>query len=803
MQKRRTWITDGRPRGMQHESYAEYKRAKFNFRSTQQKAIYEFENQQLINIDESSEHDIRLFWRLINAKNGKRSNHCFELNYNEYKAETPQNIANTFASYFKDLYSFNDDEDVLAEDPLLQQDLLTLPKVISIDDIFKQLKKLKKRKAPGIDKIQNEHLIYGGRTLHQCLSNLFSAMLKYSYVPLAWKIGITIPIYKGGNKAKTNPDSYRAISLLPSMYKLFEKVIHENILNALSKRNQKFPSVQQQGYQKQLGSETVAFNLHEAIYSTLEQSDTAYVAFLDTHKAFDTVWHKGMLHKLKLLGIDPQYLNLISNAYHNIQSIVSINTYQSAPFNIKRGIRQGGVLSSLLYIIFINDLVEELDKSNLGVSICDIKASNPTLVDDLTLVSRSPLHLQLMINISVDHSKRCKFGFSTSKCSVMVITLNQRSINHNFVWTIDNQILKQSNTSTHVGIPITNDMKCHEKVQNACRKGRAAFHRLLDLSSAAESPRLNPLTLTKLYKSIVIPSTLYGCETWSRLTAHDLNELEKFQHFCVKKIQCLPWLTRSYMCESLLGLPKLSSEIDKRKLFFLERLIRLPETTLTKQIFIRRLFSFQYITDRSPLGFIPDVIKIMEKYNILEHLHSYLANYTFPNTAVWKKIVKHVIYENQSKSYKQVIQEDPDFARFKYIQGDIIPSIIWQAASTPAELKLMHFVAKCAVLPPKSTIETCRNCMLEFSDPIYHIVTSCLSTLDVRTTFWDYPVDTLSPNCSVHLSSLDNEQFLHILLGKRLSIIEDEFQDKKDYFTFIKICANFVYTAVNIYYNCS
>ena len=69
--------------------------------------------------------------------------------------------------------------------------------------------------------------------------------------------------------------------------------------------------------------------------------------------------------------------------------------------------------------------------------------------------------------------------------------------------------------------------------------------------------------------------------------------------------------------------------------------------------------------------------------------------------------------------------------------------------------------------------------MLEFSDPIYHIVTSCLSTLDARTTFWDYLVDTLSPNCCVHLSSLDNEQFLHILLGKRLSIIEDEFQDKK------------------------
>ena len=147
----------------------------------------------------------------------------------------------------------------------------------------------------------------------------------------------------------------------------------------------------------------------------------------------------------------------------------------------------------------------------------------------------------------------------------MTISLNPRYTNHNYIWTMNNQILKQGKTSTHVGIPITNDMKCHEKVQNACRKGRAALHRLLGLSAAIQSPRLNPLTLTKLYKSIVIPSALYGCETWSHLTLHDLNELEKFQHFCVKKIQCLPWQTRSYMCESLLGLPKLSLEIDKFK----------------------------------------------------------------------------------------------------------------------------------------------------------------------------------------------------------------------------------------------
>ena len=81
------------------------------------------------------------------------------------------------------------------------------------------------------------------------------------------------------------------------------------------------------------------------------------------------------------------------------------------------------------------------------------------------------------------------------------------------------------------------------------------------------------------------------------------------------------------MCESLLGLPKLSLEIDKRKLLFLQRLLRMPENSATKQIFIRRLFTYLYsITDRTPLGFVPDILNILAKYNLADYLNGYITN---------------------------------------------------------------------------------------------------------------------------------------------------------------------------------
>ena len=210
------------------------------------------------------------------------------------------------------------------------------------------------------------------------------------------------------------------------MYKLFDKVIHEIILNDVHFKHPEFPRKQQQGYHKQTGSSTVVFNIHESTYNTLETGQKFFVAILDIHKAFDTVWHSGLIHKLKRLRISSTYINMIVHAYKNIKGAVSINRSQSTPFSIKQGIKQGGILSSFLYLVSINDLIEELDTSGLGVSICDVSTNNPTLVDDISLISRYPLNLKLMINTVFDYADTWKFKINSSKSSVIIISTNRR-----------------------------------------------------------------------------------------------------------------------------------------------------------------------------------------------------------------------------------------------------------------------------------------------------------------------------------------------------------------------------------------
>ena len=79
--------------------------------------------------------------------------------------------------------------------------------------------------APGIDNIQHEHLIYGKDALSPVLANLFTAMLRYAFIPKVLKRGVIITLFKGGNKRRDNPDSYRAITLSSVILKLYEQVV--------------------------------------------------------------------------------------------------------------------------------------------------------------------------------------------------------------------------------------------------------------------------------------------------------------------------------------------------------------------------------------------------------------------------------------------------------------------------------------------------------------------------------------------------------------------------------------------------
>uniref|UniRef100_A0A8W8ISZ1 Reverse transcriptase domain-containing protein n=1 Tax=Magallana gigas TaxID=29159 RepID=A0A8W8ISZ1_MAGGI len=610
-QMRNIWLIEGRPRGMVHDSYKNYKKAKREFRN-----------------ELNAEHD-----RYMTSENSR---------------------------------------------------LQTLSKLpggeVTAIEISKAIKELKRRKAPGLDCIQNEHLIFGGPQLFTCISHLFNAVINIGRIPSIWKTDLIIPIYKGNNKTKSSPDSYRPIALLPCLMKLFEKTltlrIRDHVLPSVS-----FPNPQQQGFQLKLGCITASFNLQETVFHNLEQGSPVYVAFLDTQKAFDTVWRHGLMCKLHQLGVKGSLWTLIDDCHTDTFCSVAVNQKNSSWFPISQGVRQGGVLSTFLYLVFINDLLQELQNQNPNTGIHSIRSSNPALADDISCISLSPRGHQTLLNTAYDFSTQWRFKFNASKSNVLHFSPTDIN-NSSLSWKLGDGTIKISKSYNNLGILLDAKLDPTERTAKACRKGQQTYFAL------KMSEHLNPATLSKLYKRIVLPSVLYGSELWCDLKQKDNRALDVFQHFICKHAMNLPKHTRSDMCESIFGLLPIASEIDKRKLQFFGRLCLMDTKCLTKKIFLHRLFSYLDSPNCKHYGFIPDVIHLLDKYNLLEHLNSYLQNGLFLNKLEWKKTVNSAVFYHFTTSRSNRMLQDNDFTQSRHITGNSRPDWIWKIPSEIQEVTL-------------------------------------------------------------------------------------------------------------------
>lgn len=143
-----------------------------------------------------------------------------------------------------------------------------MDKSIAVDEIKDEVWTLKTGKSPGEDYISNERIIYGGETLMKHISVLYNLILKQEYLPMPFRHGIIIPLYKGNNKDKTNPNSYRAVTLTSSLGKLLEKIILNRIHKLLLEINNVIPHSLRFGFVKEHGAIPAIYALKEAIFGT-------------------------------------------------------------------------------------------------------------------------------------------------------------------------------------------------------------------------------------------------------------------------------------------------------------------------------------------------------------------------------------------------------------------------------------------------------------------------------------------------------------------------------------------------------
>ena len=368
-------------------------------------------------------------------------------------------------------------------------------------------KSLQKRKASGPDMIEGEHIIYDGDIINKLLTALLNAILVTGYVPDSFRKGFTIPILKGPVKDPKNSGNYRGISLLSNLSKVLEKLILHR-LNEIVSLNPL-----QGGFRHGLSSNHTAFILQEAISSFRRKKKKAYVAFLDAQKAFDSVWHSGLLVKLRDKGVPPHIWKVIKHWYTSSFTAVLWDEHPSEFIPIDQGVRQGAILSPLLYSIYVDELLDTLAASGAGAHINSLYVGAPMFADDLALVADSPTSLQSLINLVHSYTIKWRYKINPAKSAILVFgeATRTRSTNRGLrSWSIGSATISEQDEVHHLGILRSVHSSIISRTNERASSGRSAFFSLNAIGTRFGC--LHPSTSLKLYNAVCLPIMLFGSE---------------------------------------------------------------------------------------------------------------------------------------------------------------------------------------------------------------------------------------------------------------------------------------------------
>ena len=194
------------------------------------------------------------------------------------------------------------------------------------------------------------------------LQIIFTNILTTYIYPDMWKLANVTPIFKKGDKQLIK--NYRSISLLPICGKILEKVIFNNLYYYLHTNN--LITKNQSGFRPGDSTTNQLLYLLDEIHQAFDSPKSLEVraVFLDISKAFDKVWHDGLIFKLEQNGISGNLLKLFQNYLSNIKQRVVLNGSYSDYSSVQSGMPQGSVLGPILFLIYINDLESNI-KSNV------------------------------------------------------------------------------------------------------------------------------------------------------------------------------------------------------------------------------------------------------------------------------------------------------------------------------------------------------------------------------------------------------------------------------------------------------
>ncbi|GFU07187.1 RNA-directed DNA polymerase from mobile element jockey [Trichonephila clavipes] len=398
-------------------------------------------------------------------------------------------------------------------------------------EVLNYIKKAQIRRAPGREGITNKILRNLTLPVIFQITNIISNIFITGHFPDSWKHASVIPILKP-KKPRSAADSYRPISLLPVLSKLAERLILSRLNDFLT--TNKILISQQHGFKPQLSTSHQLLRVVEYAKSGFKEKKCTGAVFLDIQKAFDRVWHTGLLYKLIKINAPPQLILIIKSFLNNRFFAVRVNDTHSSTKQIRAGAPQGALLSPTLFNIYINDIPKTRQ-----TTVC-LYADDTAILTQSTNKNCITHFLHKHLAELEDWYKKWKISINPEKNEAVFFSLGT-STRKPLPIHVQNHPVPWSRSVNYLGVTLDEHLSFKDHIMKINNKFRA-----LACLYYPYFTRNSPLSIKNrllIYTSILRPVLLYASPVWGHATKSNINRLEFSQNIMIRKLTNSPWET--------------------------------------------------------------------------------------------------------------------------------------------------------------------------------------------------------------------------------------------------------------------
>ena len=485
------------------------------------KAIKEYERKTLNKIKEMNNGESREWYQFIKGDNGKTETYPNGIRVGKKNITGTYNIQREIEKYWTNISGKVQGNIIhtIDENSINQRREIEIntgrPSKEEIQDV---LENLKNNKGVGFDGIPYEFYKRGGQWMVNELYKIFGIIWENEEIPTKWNESKVKLIYKGSNKSKKELGNYRPVSLANTIGKIFTMVLNNRLKAACEEG--KVLGEEQNGFRVDRRGEDNIYVLREIVEKYQREKKELFLAFLDVEKAYDKMNREQLMFVLRKLGIPEKIRKIIKGMYTRTKAKYIFGDIETDWVKLERGVRQGCVLSPLLFAMYIEELAVRLVNSRLGVKVGQDKLGVLLYADDIILLAENGRDMQEMLNTTRDYAREFSMTFGETKCGVM--RFNTKDTRDFKLGGIN---MKRFNKYKYLGIRYED--KGMEGAKNEkIFKANQWWGRLGSIAKL----RANRYEIVRgMWKNIAVPGIMYGMNVLG-VTEKELKDLEIIQN---------------------------------------------------------------------------------------------------------------------------------------------------------------------------------------------------------------------------------------------------------------------------------